>query len=164
MRFVTLKNKGLISSLPGTFFINSWAGLGTIKKNQQMEKRIINPWQWQDQRSYVQAVEVIQPAGTLYVSGQAAVLADGQSSTDDMQSQLLLAIQNLERVIQEAGYECRNIVRLTIYTTSSEAFWPHFTIFQDWIAQHGIKQATTLLEVKSLFETLMIELEATVVK
>ena len=37
-----------------------------------MEKRIINPWQWQDQRSYVQAVEVKQAAGTLYCSGQAA--------------------------------------------------------------------------------------------
>ena len=129
-----------------------------------MEKRIINPWQWQDQRSYVQAVEITQPAGTLYVSGQAAVLPDGQSSTADMKTQLELAIQNVETVIREAGYECRNIVRLTIYTTSSEELWPHFPIFQEWIARHGIKQATTLMEVKSLFETLKIELEATVVR
>ena len=28
------------------------------QKTNKMEKRIINPWQWQDQRSYVQAVEV----------------------------------------------------------------------------------------------------------
>ncbi|WP_240699497.1 RidA family protein [Spirosoma sordidisoli] len=134
------------------------------KQAEQMEKRIINPWQWQDQRSYVQAVDVQQPAGTLYVSGQAAVQADGQSSTDDMKTQLLLAIQNLEQVIGEAGYECRNIVRLTIYTTSHEEFWPNFPILQTWIAQHGIKQATTLLEVNRLFETLKVELEATVVK
>jgi 2-iminobutanoate/2-iminopropanoate deaminase len=129
-----------------------------------MEKRIINPWQWQDQRSYVQAVEVKQAAGTLYVSGQAAVKADGQSSTDDMKTQLLLAIQNLDQVISEAGYECKNIVRLNVFTTSTAELWPHFPIFQEWIAKHGIKQATTLLEVKSLFETLKIELEATVVK
>lgn len=129
-----------------------------------MEKRTINPWQWQDQRSYVQAVEVKQPTGTLYVSGQAAVHADGKSSTGDMPTQLLLAIQNLEKVVREAEYECRNIVRLTIYTTSSEELWPHFSIFQEWIARHGIQQATTLMEVKSLFETLKIELEATVVK
>jgi len=129
-----------------------------------MEKRIINPWQWQDQRSYVQAVEVKQAAGTLYVSGQAAVKADGQSSTDDMKTQLMLAIQNLEQVIGEAGYECKNIVRLNVFTTSTAELWPHFPIFQEWIAKHGIKQATTLLEVKSLFETLKIELEATVVK
>jgi enamine deaminase RidA (YjgF/YER057c/UK114 family) len=129
-----------------------------------MEKRIINPWQWQDERSYVQAVEVTNVTGTLYVSGQAAVLPDGQSSTADMKTQLLQAIQNLEQVITEAGYEPRNIVRLTVYTTSTAELWPHFPILQEWIAKHGIKQALTFMEVKSLFETLTVELEATVVK
>jgi enamine deaminase RidA (YjgF/YER057c/UK114 family) len=129
-----------------------------------MEKQSINPWKWQDQRSYVQAVEVKQVAGTLYVSGQTAINADGQSSTADMKTQLIESIQNLEQVINEAGYECKNIVRLNIYTTSTPELWPHFPILQDWIAQHEIKQATTLLEVKSLFERLTIELEATVVR
>ena len=129
-----------------------------------MEKRIINPWQWQDERSYVQAVEVKGAESTLYCSGQAAVHADGQSSTDDMKSQLIEALQNLESVISEAGYELQGIVRLTVYTTSTAELWPHFSIFQDWIARHGIRQALTLLEVKSLFETLKIEFEATVVK
>jgi enamine deaminase RidA (YjgF/YER057c/UK114 family) len=133
-------------------------------KSKAMEKRIINPWQWQDERSYVQAVEVKGATGTLYVSGQAAVLADGQSSTADIKTQLIQAIQNLERVVLEAGYDCKNIVRLTIYTTSTAQLWPHFPILQEWIAKHGIKQATTLMEVKSLFETLSVELEATVVK
>ena len=129
-----------------------------------MEKRIINPWQWQDERSYVQAVEVKGITGTLYVSGQAAVLPDGQSSRADMKTQLIQAIQNLEQVIREAGYEPRHIVRLNIYTTSTIELWPHFPILQEWIAKHGIKQALTFMEVKSLFETLTVELEATVVK
>lgn len=129
-----------------------------------MEKRIINPWQWQDQRSYVQAVEVKQPAGTLYCAGQAAISADGQSSTADMRTQLIQALQNLEQVIGAAGYECQGIVRLNVYTTSSAELWTCFDVFQDWIARHGIQQALTLLEVKSLFETLTVELEATVVK
>jgi enamine deaminase RidA (YjgF/YER057c/UK114 family) len=129
-----------------------------------MEKRIINPWQWQDERSYVQAVEVKGVTGTLYVSGQAAVFPDGQSSTADMKTQLIQAIQNLEQVVSEAGYECRNIVRLTIYSTSSAELWPHFPILQEWIAKYDIKQALTFMEVKSLFETLTVELEATVVK
>lgn len=129
-----------------------------------MEKRIINPWQWQDERSYVQAVEVKEVSGTLYCAGQAAVHPDGRSSTDDMRTQLLLAIQNLEQVITQAGYECRNIVRLNILTTSAEEFFTCFELLQDWIAKHGIKQATTFYEVKILFETLKVELEATVVK
>jgi enamine deaminase RidA (YjgF/YER057c/UK114 family) len=134
------------------------------KKNKTMEKRIINPWQWQDQRSYVQAVEVKQADATLYISGQTAINADGQVSTGDMKSQLIQTIQNLEQVISEAGYGSENIVRLNIYTTSSAELFACFDIFQDWIAKHGIKQATTLFEVKSLFETLKVELEATVVR
>ncbi len=129
-----------------------------------MEKRIINPWQWQDSRSYVQAVEVKHAEGTLYCAGQAAVLADGRSSTDDMKTQLIQAIENLEQVITEAGYECRNIVRLNILTTSSAEFFSSFDVLQQWIAKHGIKQASTFYEVSTLFETLKVELEATVVK
>jgi enamine deaminase RidA (YjgF/YER057c/UK114 family) len=138
--------------------------LAQTKNPNKMEKRIINPWQWQDKRSYVQAVEVKHVESTLYVSGQTAISADGISSNEDMKSQLIQALQNLEKVISEAGYECKGIVRLNIYTTSTAELWPHFQIFQDWIAKHGVKQALTLLEVKSLFETLKVELEATVVK
>jgi 2-iminobutanoate/2-iminopropanoate deaminase len=138
--------------------------LAQTKKQHKMEKQIFNPWKWQDQRNYVQAVEVKHVAGTLYCSGQAAVDANGQSSTADMKAQLLQAIDNLETVIKTAGYETKNIVRLNIYTTSSAELFTCFEIFQEWATRHGIKQATTLMEVKSLFETLKVELEATVVK
>ncbi len=140
------------------------AAAGSGNNTKQMEKRIINPWQWQDGRSYVQAVEVRNVESTLYCSGQAAVHPNGESSTADMESQLIEAIQNLEQVIIQAGYECKNIVRLNIYTTNTEELWPKFSVLQDWIAKHGIQQATTLFEVKSLFETLKVELEATAVK
>ncbi|MEN7550480.1 RidA family protein [Rapidithrix thailandica] len=129
-----------------------------------METTVINPWQWQDERSYVQAVEVKQAEATLYCSGQAAVDADGKSSKDDMKDQLIQAIQNLEYVIHEAGYECKNIVRLNVFTTNTTELFTCFDVFQDWVARHGIKQASTLLQVESLFETLKVELEATVVK
>jgi 2-iminobutanoate/2-iminopropanoate deaminase len=130
----------------------------------RMEKREFSPWEWQDQRSYVQAVEVKHVEGTLYCAGQAAVHDDGTSSKADMKTQLLLAIKNLEKVIDGAGYQCKNIVRLNILTTDAHELWGQFPILQDWILKHGIKQATTLCEVKTLFETLTIELEATVVK
>jgi len=129
-----------------------------------MEKGAINPWKWQDERSYAQAVEVKNPNGTLYVSGQTAISAEGASSDEDMESQLKLAIKNLEQVISGAGYECSGIVRLNIYTTSTDELWPHFSILQEWIAKNNIKQAATLMEVKSLFETLKVELEATSVR
>ncbi len=84
--------------------------------------------------------------------------------TDNMKTQLINAIQNLEQVITEAGHSPQNIVRLNVYTTSTAELFTCFDIFQDWIAKHGIQQASTLLEVKNLFETLKLELEAPVVK
>ncbi len=109
------------------------------KNEKQMEKRIINPWTWQNERSYVQAVEVTKAEGTLYVSGQTAIDDDGKSSTGNMKTQLIQAIQNLEKVIIQAGYECKNIVRLNVYTTSSEELFTCFDIFQNWVTQHNIK-------------------------
>jgi 2-iminobutanoate/2-iminopropanoate deaminase len=129
-----------------------------------MEKRVFNPWKWQDDRHYVQAVEVTQVQGTLYCAGQAAVLPDGTSSTADIKTQLLIAIGNLEKVIAEAGYELKNIVRLNVYTTSHQEFFTCFDTFGAWIAKNEIKQAGTFFEVKELYETLKVELEATVVK
>ncbi|WET49667.1 RidA family protein [Chryseobacterium indologenes] len=129
-----------------------------------MEKRIVNPWKWQQARSYSQAVEVKNVEATLYCSGQAAIDPDGISSNKDMESQLKQTIANLEEVITAAGYECKGIVRLNIYTTSTQELWPHFSILQKWIVQHNIEQAVTMLEVNRLFETLKVELEAIVVK
>ena len=129
-----------------------------------MEKNIINPWIWQDARNYVQAVEVKNAEGTLYVSGQTAINDEGVSSEEDMRSQLIHTIQNLEKVISEAKYELKNIVRLNIYTTSNPELFENFDIIQDWISKNQIKQASTVMEVHQLFDSLKVELEATVVR
>ncbi|CAM3407353.1 RidA family protein [Flavobacterium chungbukense] len=129
-----------------------------------MEKQIINPWKWQDARNYVQAVDVSNVTGTLYISGQTAIDDEGISSTADMRTQLLKTFENLEKVIQDSNYELKNIVRLNVYTTDSASLFENFDVFQNWIQKNEIKQSSTVLEVKSLFETLTVELEATVVK
>lgn len=129
-----------------------------------MEKNTFNPWNWQDSRSYVQAVEVKNVESTLYVSGQTAIDANGVSSDADMRTQLKETIENLEKVIREANYELKNIVRLNIYTTSSAELFQNFDLLINWVNQNEIKQSSTVLEVKGLFETLKVELEATVVK
>lgn len=129
-----------------------------------MEKKIINPWTWQDARSYVQAVEVKHVESTLYVSGQTAIDEHGISSDENMRTQLQKTLENLEKVIREADFELKNIVRLNIYTTDSAALFENFDLFQEWINRNQIKQTSTVLEVQQLFETLKVELEATVVK
>ncbi|MCY0970001.1 RidA family protein [Chryseobacterium wangxinyae] len=129
-----------------------------------MEKRIINPWKWQNDRNYAQAVEVKNVQSTLYVSGQTAIDENGITSDDDMRTQIKKTFENLERVITEADFEVKNIVRLNVYTTDHPAFFENFDLWQNWITKHGIQQASNVIEVKTLFETLKVEMEATVVK
>jgi enamine deaminase RidA (YjgF/YER057c/UK114 family) len=129
-----------------------------------MIKTAINPWQWQFERNYAQAIEVKNVQSTLYCSGQVAIDQNGISSSADMKTQLLLSIENLEKVIKTANYSLEGIVRLNIYTTSTNELMQHFPVLQEWLVKHKIQQATTVLEVKGLFENLTVELEATVVK
>jgi 2-iminobutanoate/2-iminopropanoate deaminase len=130
-----------------------------------MKKQTFDPWAWGPSTNSVQAVEIKQPTGTLYCSGQVALDANGVPSNGDMRAQLIQTIQNLEQLISESGYECSGIVRLNVFTTSTmEFFTTCMDVYSGFIAKHGIKQATSLIEVKGLFATLTVELEATVVK
>ena len=82
-----------------------------------MEKRTIDPWKWGENTNSVQAVEVKNPEGTLYCSGQVALDENGIPSSADMRTQLVQTIKNLEQLISESGYGCSGIVRLNVYTT-----------------------------------------------
>lgn len=156
-----MKITGIIVALTFVITMPTWA---QTQKTTLMETRVINPWKWQDQRGYAQAIDVKQATSTLYCSGQTAIDAEGNASKADMRSQLIQSLENLERVIREAGYEMKHIVRLNIYTTATDELYPCFDVLMAWQAKYGLKQATTLLEVKSLFETCKVELEATAVK
>lgn len=129
-----------------------------------MQKKVINPWTWQDARSYVQAVEIKNHSSILYISGQTAINENGISSNAAMNVQLNETLQNLESVILEAEYKLKDIVRLTIYTTSNDGLLQNFGVFQDWVNKNQIKSTLTVLEVQSLFETLKVEIEATLAK
>ncbi|WP_262152752.1 RidA family protein [Chryseobacterium foetidum] len=130
-----------------------------------MQKTSFDPWAWGKNTNSVQAVEVKQSEGTLYCSGQVAINSNGIPSSEDMRSQLVQTIANLEQLISKSGYECKNIVRLNVFTTNTNDFFNTcMDIYVPFLMKHGIQQATTLLEVKGLFATLTVELEATVVK
>lgn len=130
-----------------------------------MKITTFDPWAWGKNTNSAQAVEVKQPEGTLYCSGQVAIDAQGIPSSADMRSQLIQIIANLEQLITGAGYELKNIVRLNIYTTNmNEFFATCMDVYVPFLNKYGIQQATTGFEVKGLFATCTIELEATVVK
>ncbi len=130
-----------------------------------MKKTVINPWQWQNNFGYAQAIEVKSNTGTLYCSGQAAINADGKPVTGDMSEQIKCSLDNLHHVIKHADYNTSNIVRLNFYTTSVSSFFEAYGTIINWMNQQGCTPSSTLVEVASLaFPELNIEIEATVVK
>lgn len=129
-----------------------------------MEKNVVNPWKWQDNFGYAQAVEVKNNKGTLYCSGQAAMNVEGVPSNGSMREQVELSLVNLEKVIEQAGYMPSGIVRLNLYTTSIADLFPEYGTIVTWLHKHHCTPTSTLVEVKALaFPSLTIEIEATVV-
>ncbi|GAB3933989.1 RidA family protein [Larkinella terrae] len=130
-----------------------------------MQKSIINPWQWQNQLGYAQAVEVPHSTHTLYCAGQAAMTADGQPVSTDMAGQISVSFDNLETVLHQAGYSLSNVIRLNYYTTSIDAFFAAYGEVMGRLGAAGCVPSSTLTEVKALaFPNLMVEIEATAVR
>lgn len=130
------------------------------------ERRIINPWTWQDSRGFVQANEVRGQARTLYCAGVISVDDDGRPLHEgDMRAQAMRALDNLETILRRAGCELSDVVRLTIYTTDMDAYLGAAPDVRARLAAAGCRPASTLLGVARLaMSQLLIELEATAVK
>jgi enamine deaminase RidA (YjgF/YER057c/UK114 family) len=131
-----------------------------------MERRTVNPWTWQDEFGYVQANEASGVERVLLCAGQTSVDADGQPLHEgDMGAQLGQALDNLEAVLSEAGFELADVVRLNYYVTDVDAFIEAGEIYGARLAQAGCRPASTLLGVARLaIPSLLVEIEATAVK
>ena len=130
-----------------------------------MERRVINPWTWQDQFGFVQAHEVTGAERTLYLAGQTSSDADGNPiHAGDMRAQLSQALDNLETVLRESGFELSQVVRLNYYTTDVDAFLASAGPIGARLAEAGCRTSSTLLGVARLaFPEFLVELEATAV-
>jgi enamine deaminase RidA (YjgF/YER057c/UK114 family) len=131
-----------------------------------MERRAINPWQWQDNFGYAQAIEVVGGQRVLYCAGQTSMSADGHPQhAGDMGAQLALALDNLEAVLVAGGYRLADLVRLNYYTTDIGAFFTQFAVVGGRLAAAGCVPSSTLLGVTSLaFPELLVEIEGTAVR
>jgi enamine deaminase RidA (YjgF/YER057c/UK114 family) len=131
-----------------------------------VELRKINPWKWQDEYGFSQAIEVTNGSRVLYVAGQASVDDQGKPvHAGDMRKQIEQAFRNLETVLKASGYGLANVVRLNYYTTDVEAFLAAGDVFGSRLAAAGSQPPGALLGVAKLaFPGLMVEIEATAVK
>ena len=131
-----------------------------------MERRIVNPWTWQEQFGYVQANEISGVERVLVCAGLASVDSDGQPLHEgDMGAQVGQALDNLETVLGEAGFTLADVVRLNYFVTDVDAFFEAGEIYGARLAQAGCKPASTLLGVSRLaLAPLLVEIEATAAK
>ena len=131
-----------------------------------MERQVINPWTWQDRFGFVQANKVTGAQEVLYCAGQTSVDQDGTPlHVGQMRAQALQAIDNLETVLREAGFELGDIVRLTTYVTDMDAYREAAPDVGARLGQAGVKQSATLIGVARLaLPELLVEIEATAVR
>lgn len=129
-----------------------------------MERRIINPWSWQDRFGFVHANEVTGAERTIFCAGQTSNEDGKLAHPGDMQAQFNKAMDNLETVLREAGAGLSDVVRLTYYTTDVDSFVGIYDTVVDRLAEAGCRPATTLLGVARLISPdILVEIEATAV-
>jgi len=123
----------------------------------------VNPWTWQDQFGFSQAVTATPPSRLVFCAGQTSVDADGAIlHADDIGAQLAQSFNNLETVLQQAGTDLSHVVRLNYYTTDVDGLLGVWNVIGKRLGEAGCRPASTLLGVARLaFPELLIEIEAT---
>lgn len=128
-----------------------------------MNRTPVNPWNWSLNLGYNQA-EIIE-GGTrqLIVAGQTSVDGEGNPMhPGDMRAQIAQALDNLEAVLNEAGMDLSNIVKLGIYATDVDEALKSFDLMGMRFGPTGNAPPMTLLGVTRLaIAPLMFEIEAT---
>lgn len=128
-----------------------------------MERRSINPWQWQEPLGFQQGVETTG-GRVLWCAGQVSVDADGTVVPGDMAAQIAKSLDNLEEVLAGAGLTLSNVVRVTWYVTSIEQFREAAPIHRARLSEAGCQAASTLVQVAGLaYPELLVEVTATAV-
>lgn len=129
-----------------------------------MDRRIVNPWTWQEAFGFNHGHEVSGAERTLYLAGQVSLDGDGQLVHEgDMAAQINKSIDNIEAVLKAADMTLANVVRLNIYTTDVDGLLANASELGR-LAEAGCRYTSTLLGVGRLaFPELLVELEATAV-
>ena len=130
-----------------------------------MELKPVNPWKWQENFGFSQAIEFTGHSRVLTCAGQASVDGEGNPVYEgDMAAQIGQALDNIETVLKQAGMTLANVVHLNYYTTDIDAFLQHSAVAAQRLAAANRPPASTLLGVTRLaFRQLLIEMEATAV-
>src|SRR5690606_4655896 len=104
-------------------------------KEMPMERRIINPWTWQEPFAFVHAHETTGAQQVLHCAGQLPTDDEGRPvHAGDIRAQVQQAFDNLGRVLHEAGYSLADVVRLNYYTTDVDELVANWDVIASRLA------------------------------
>ena len=128
-----------------------------------MKRTPINPWPWSLKFGYNQGEILDGVSRQLVCAGQTSVDAEGNPQhPSDMRSQIALALDNLEAVLNEADMSLANITQLRIYATDVDEAMKNFDLLGARFGPHNVTPPMTVLGVTRLaIPPLMFEIEAT---
>lgn len=126
-----------------------------------MRKNFSSGAKWEDIVGYSRAVQV---GNVLEVTGTVAVNEAGEVvGKDDFFRQTQFALQKIEKVMEQAGFALKDVVRTRIFVTDishwEEVGKAHHQFFST------IKPATTMVEVSALISSeYLVEIEVSAMK
>ncbi|WP_050929888.1 RidA family protein [Aestuariivita boseongensis] len=127
-----------------------------------MTHRIIHPEGWKPAKGYANGV--LTEDGELYVGGQIGWTADQVFEAHDFIGQMEQALRNILDVVEAAGGQASDIVRLTWYVTDKKTYMAHQRevgeVYRKVLGRHF--PAMTMVVVSALVEDeALVEIEAT---
>jgi 2-iminobutanoate/2-iminopropanoate deaminase len=128
-----------------------------------MNKRPVNPWDWQNVAGFSQAWRVDAATSIVFASGQASISPEGQLVGEgDFDAQVRQVFENLQTVIEEAGATLPSVVKLTVFLTDMSKLRDYTRIKAEFFS--GEQPASTAVGVTALARPeLMVEVEAVAV-
>ncbi len=106
--------------------------------------------------------QAIRHGNMLYLSGQIGLVPEtGKLAGDDLQSQALQVMHNLDAVLYEAGAVTSGIIKVGIYLTDMGDFPELNQLYADWLGEHRPARAT--VAVAALPLNARIEMDLTCV-
>ena len=105
---------------------------------------------------YSQAIMV---GNTLYVSGQIPFVSETMTLvSEDIQAQTRQSIENIKAIVNEAGGELSDIVKVNVFVKNIEDFDKINEVYAEYFSE--AKPARALVEVARLPRDVKIEIEA----
>ncbi len=109
--------------------------------------------------------QAIRHGNVLYLSGQIGLVPDtGKLAEDDLKSQAVQVMHNLEAVLHEAGAATSDIIKVGIYLTDMGDFPVLNRLYADWLGEHRPARATVAVAALPLGARIEMDLIARILE